>query len=674
MRIALVRPPQRDPQQWAPMGLVCLASYVKRNGHSPRIIDLDLYFRDRKPAASLFQECAREIMRQEFQVLGFSVMCATLPTTLLIAEECKRLAPHIPIVLGGPEASFEETQVLEAFPQVDIMVRGEGELTLVDLMNALENGGSLADIMGITYRDASGVRRNADRPLIRHMDELPYPDYRLLPHVEQYELVQVEAGRGCPYHCRFCSTCNMWRRRLRIKSPKRLADEMRFAHSTFRRKSVPGVVIVHDHFLSSREVVREFCSLLPDDALEWSCFSRLEPLSESLIQTVRKAGCSNIYIGVESASPEIQSRIGKNLPLSRLPQTLELLSSNGLHCTLSFVIGFPGEEEPHIDQTLELALRCRLYDSVPKIQLHCFTYLKGSELNCELKTLGENLVRRNTNISPLLTGLPEERSLVEEHPLVFSSYYCSKDDMLQEDRLWRICVLYSFLAECFPLTGLLLLQTGRSTPLAFAEELIGMFSRKGAEWKFLQEGKELFGYYTPYLEQFVAASSSRVLGEVFSHEAAFYRNSLVDSYRKSPIEKAEEDSRDQIVTRSSRPGLRVGVHVQAYDHDILSLREGFRPGKRVATDCPRKRTYVAYVPGRTAAAIALSSLSYSLLGLCNGETTVGEILSSALGPEDQTERNVGTLLDHLNSLCRWQVIDVRETGSVTGNAARAPRE
>ena len=296
MRIALVQMPQRDDEICIPLGILSQASFVKQY-HQPIIIDFNLLLKNKKIRSSFIKDCAKTILKHRPNAIGLSVMCTTLPAALLVAEECKKIAPQIPIIFGGPEVTFEEEAVLKTFKQVDLIVRGEGEITLLELLNALEKRQPLSDIPGITYRENGGIIRTPDRPFIQDLDRLPYPDYSLLPHLEKYETGNIEAGRGCPFNCTFCSTCKMWKRHFRMKSSKRLIKEMLQQKKIFRERKDLHIPITHDNFLASKKAANKFLSQIKHKKIEWSCLSRLEPLGEALIAKLKKAGCSDIYIG-----------------------------------------------------------------------------------------------------------------------------------------------------------------------------------------------------------------------------------------------------------------------------------------------------------------------------------------------------------------------------------------
>ncbi|MFH2034537.1 MAG: radical SAM protein, partial [Candidatus Margulisiibacteriota bacterium] len=479
MRVALIQSSKEKraafvEKPYIPGALLSLASYLKGQGFSPQIIDLNMFSLGKKISSNFFKKAAQRILRDKPEALCFSVMCNTFPASLLIAKECKRYARDIPIIFGGPEVSFEEAEVLETFGQVDVIVRGEGELTVTELLHAIKNNLSFDNICGITFRKKNTIVRNSDRPFIENLDDLPGLDFSLLPHPEKYGLGAIEAGRGCPFRCTFCSTCRMWKRKFRMKSPQKLADDLRRADATFKKYGFMNISVVHDHFLASSKRAEEFLSLIEGDGISWSCYSRLEALNERLIIKLKKAGCRMIFLGIESGSAEIQKKIGKNLPLSTLPEKLELLNKHGIFSELSFIIGFPDESLEQMNQTLLLALRSKLYAPFSSVQIYFLTLLKGSELYAQEKgRFRDNVFQETGGLSPLITDLPQELALIKKYPHIFPSFYYLNNGAIMLAELQAIRNLFTYCIEFYPLTTMLLLEKLSITPLELGRRVGG---------------------------------------------------------------------------------------------------------------------------------------------------------------------------------------------------------
>src|SRR5215472_11262265 len=198
----------------APLGVLSLAAVLEERGLHPEVVDFNRF------AASYFRD-------RQFDFVGFSSVCSSYPVTLRIACEVKRRQPYSIVAFGGPQASAVDVATLEAYAPIDLVVRGEAEETLPQLLEALDQGGLLDDIPGITFQHDGKIVRNPDAAGITDLDTLPFPAFHLLPDMETCRFMPLELGRGCPFSCTFCSTNDFFRRRFRLKSPARMLEEMR---------------------------------------------------------------------------------------------------------------------------------------------------------------------------------------------------------------------------------------------------------------------------------------------------------------------------------------------------------------------------------------------------------------------------------------------------------------
>jgi radical SAM superfamily enzyme YgiQ (UPF0313 family) len=510
-RVALIQPLKLAEAvgHSLPICLLSLGSYIREYGYEPVLVDPHLHHVSQNYPPDFFRKIAERILGCSCDVLGFSVMCSSLPVILLIAEECKKLAPELPIIFGGPEVSFEEVELMKTFKQVDIIVRGEGEITLVEVLRALENKMPFSDVQGITFKENNQVIRNPDRPLIKDLDQLPFLDYSLVPRLEMYE-GRIEGGRGCPFSCTFCSTCLMWKRNVRMRSPQRVAQELREACRLFKNTCI---VISHDHLLTSRKFADEFLSLIADEELSWGCYARLDSLDENLIKKLKLAGCRKILLGIETGSPEMQKKIKKNLPLSRLPRVLELLSQNEIDVIMSFIIGFPGETESQINETLLMALNSKyLYPSI-WIHILLLTFFKGTELHAKAKEMNMQYEYQENISSPLTTGHSAELSLVKKYPHIFPSFYSFGDGGISPEMLRKISFLFYFLLRSYTRLVLSLLEYLSLTPFQLGKELIAYFDAEGVDWH-NTHGRYFPQYAAPF-KKFIRENASPLYKDFF---------------------------------------------------------------------------------------------------------------------------------------------------------------
>ncbi|MFH2034538.1 MAG: radical SAM protein [Candidatus Margulisiibacteriota bacterium] len=586
MRVAIIQAAwERNCTPYIPLNLLSLATYIKQKGHAPLVFDLNLIYRGSSLPEDFFISSARMIIARKPDVLAFSVVCNTLPTTLLVVEECKKFFPKLPVIFGGPGVAFEGEEVLKTFKNIDVIVRGEGELTLVDVLASLQNNKPFGEIPGITYREGGSVIRNPDRPVIVDLDDLPCVDYSLLPRIDEYEIFAVEAGRGCPFHCTFCSTSKMWGHKFRIKSPHKVAEEVKRAQAIIKDKD-KIISIGHDHFLASRKNAEKFLKEIKGQRVKWNCFSRLESLDDNLIKKLKEANCQSVAVGIETASARSQRQIKKNLPLEKLPDLLRAFDKHDVFAELSFTLGFPHEGKKELDQTLLLALRSKLHALSSDIRLGVLTLLKGTEMYQGSRHLMTGrILKEQGGLSPVVTNLPAEISLIKKYPHIFPSFFCLKNKAIKTHTVLKLRNLFSYLINIFPMTSLVLMQDQSLSPVELGLDLLSFYKKtRKFNWLSLPDDPSVA---TEGLRKYAADIKSQLVDEVFMHETLLWEGYL-----------------------SKRPSGS-NVQLAVYDHDVFSLAQALRAGKMTLP--PKSRCYVAYVPGKRTEAVRLDYSDYRRL-------------------------------------------------------------
>jgi len=486
MKIALVFPPfyLQSLYNLPPLGLLNLATVLRSMGHEVAVHDLVLAIRLTTLVAgpSIYEDAAKMILRHDPDLVGFSTQCATFPTVIRIAEQLKKAKPGIRIVAGGHDVSFVAERALERFPWIDAVVRGEGEITLSELVSSFAAGGEGEGIDGVTWRRGTGVIRNRDRELIRNLDDIPLPDYTFVPDLQTYReacgiprsIAILEVGRGCPHQCIYCSESVMWQRRTRTFSIPRIIHEMR------RLRDLAGAecfLLAYDQFTADRRFVEDFCQKAIDEGLNdtpWYCISRLDSMDVPLLRLMRQAGCESMCYGIDSGSQRTLAFIGKQIDENILYQRVRETTEEGMVPTLSFVIGFPEEEREDIDETLTLALKTGIQgNSNPLIQLP--TVLPGTELH---RRYADRLVREaDTYFSLGLEfdsgrRLEADSRLISSDPTLFSGFHNLPCAGLPLDELDRISRFFPFIVNLYPKTFHLLgLALGESVSMLFSRLL-----------------------------------------------------------------------------------------------------------------------------------------------------------------------------------------------------------
>jgi radical SAM superfamily enzyme YgiQ (UPF0313 family) len=308
-------------------------------------------------------------------IIGFSTNTFNATTSNALSEAVKRQLPNTKIVYGGFHATLNPVKILKAYPFVDIIVRGEGEFTMLDIVNSVEKNSSLEGVKGVTYRDNGKIKNNPERPVIEKLDDLPYPDRNLLSHrycSEMYgfrfktgKFTLVIGSRGCPYECRFCCQWVMWKRRCRIRSPQNIVDEISYLAS----QGYTRFAFADDTLTVNKKNVIELCRLMRKEKLDfiWYAETRVDNVSDEMLKAMKDAGCDAIQYGIESAVPRILEYYRKHITPSMVEQAIKKTAKVGLDSVGAFILGAPTETKEEMWQTILFAEKIPL--TVPHLNI-----------------------------------------------------------------------------------------------------------------------------------------------------------------------------------------------------------------------------------------------------------------------------------------------------------------
>lgn len=334
------------------LGILSISAFLKKHGHSVTILDCNI-------DPELFTTTkgfAEKLLTTQATIYGFSTAAGVWHTSLSIASELKKLHPQAIVVFGGPQASFNDIKTLKCFDYVDIVVRGEGEITMLNLVEAIEKQQDLANVTGITYRKNSEICQNVDTPLIQNLDDLPIPDYDAYSSEKIHNLsIPIDIGRGCPFNCTYCA-CMFWKRVHRIKSAERIIEEIKYLKQRYNAKYF---CFMHDQMISNKKWFIDFCSKLHMEQLDamWGCAARIDTIDEEILQAMHAAGCGWLSIGIESGSAKIQEHINKKLKVDEILNKIEMVNVHHITPSLFFMCGFPQETEQDVEQTLSILMK-----------------------------------------------------------------------------------------------------------------------------------------------------------------------------------------------------------------------------------------------------------------------------------------------------------------------------
>jgi radical SAM superfamily enzyme YgiQ (UPF0313 family) len=363
------------------LGLIALIAVLRERGHDARLFDpkVPLAKRELSLESHFYAALADRIVAGEPDVVGFTSLGCNFLCTLKIARHVRRLLPAAAILLGGPHATILDREILKRYPEFDAIARGEADLTIGPFIEALGGRHAIDTVDGVTYRKHGEAVRTRDGAPVLDLDALPFPAYDAYPVVELgLTRLRVDAGRGCPFSCTFCSTASFFGRRYRLKSAQRLVSELRRLEEAY---GIHSFSLSHDLFTVNKEKVRAFCRAVQPYGYTWDCSARMDCVDGGLLAEMRESGCSGIYYGVETGSARMQRVVDKHLDLDLYHPTLAATIRAGMDATVSFITGYPEETTADQDETLELiGETIAQYPYAVDVQLHVIMPEPGTAL------------------------------------------------------------------------------------------------------------------------------------------------------------------------------------------------------------------------------------------------------------------------------------------------------
>ena len=530
-------------------------------------------------------------------------------------------------MLGGPQASVVDVSTLRAYPSIDLVVRGEAEQTLPDLVDALAGNRPLAAIPGITFRrnEDGEIVRNPAAPLVADLDALPFPAFHLFPDVRHCRHFPLELGRGCPFSCTFCSTNDFFRRNFRLKSPAQMIADMRRVKQTY---GINSFELVHDMFTVDRKRVVAFCEALleskrknPEDAFIWGCSARTDCVDEELIELMSQAGCRGIFFGIETGSKRMQKIIDKGLELNDSAERVRSCDKFKINTAVSLMAGFPDETMDDLRDTAAFFVDSLRYDHADP-QLSILAPLAGTPISTQHK---DALVLNDDVADMSYRGWRQEledHAMIAAHPEIFSSFYAAPLPHLDREFLKEL--------RDFLLSGM----------RAFRRLLLGLHQDSGnvvdvfqqwQEWRTENGIQFSNGDRTVYYAQSqfpgglyplcAAALHPRQQSASGDHRVGGLRSGLACGDCSHDQEQASmavcPDDKEDLLSPDSRLTLRPGVNVIKLPADYQEIVRRLRQ-KGPLHDIPEKQVKVAIrrVPSGPAEVRQLTPLSAELLDLC----------------------------------------------------------
>lgn len=352
-----------------PYGLACIAAYIREQSFSVNILD--------GSAENLsYEEIFIYIRKHQPKVIGLSAMTPQFYRAAELSRTIEKLFPDVLVVIGGHHASILPQDTLNGNLCFDILVHGEGEVTVLELLKKYRKKGwnkekflkdtrCLKSIDGIAFRgQKKDFILNKTRKPIKDLDSLPLPAWDLLP-LDKYiplpnqylnkPVIHMVAIRGCPFDCYFCSNNSVFGKKIRAKSPAKLVEDILYVK---RKYGIKEVSFWDDTMTINKTWMEGFCDRLVEKkvGVVWTCYSRVDTVDFKLLKLMKKAGCWNIFYGFESGNQELLDNINKGITLEQIRKVNKWTKDAGIEVRASFMIALPGETPEAAMKTIDFAI------------------------------------------------------------------------------------------------------------------------------------------------------------------------------------------------------------------------------------------------------------------------------------------------------------------------------
>jgi len=305
-------------------------------------------------------------------LIGISTITSTAPRAYMIADKIKQMG--IPVIMGGPHVSF---QTEEALGHADFVIRGEGEIALMAFFDAWEGKTGYEAVPNLSFKKNGKIVHNPLIPNTSDLDQLPFPDLKYLNYspkrIAGYRTIPIQASRGCPFDCAFCSVTSMFGKKYRFRSTQNIIEELRLYND---KKNI--IFFYDDNFAANPKRTKELLHAMIEEnfKFKWTTQVRADVAKDiELVKLMQKAGCHTLYIGFESVNPKSLKEMKKKQTVEEITRAVKVLRRHKIHIHGMFVYGFDEDDWKTVKKTVRFAKKTKLTSS----QFLILTPLPGSE-------------------------------------------------------------------------------------------------------------------------------------------------------------------------------------------------------------------------------------------------------------------------------------------------------
>ncbi|MEN6371114.1 MAG: radical SAM protein [Armatimonadota bacterium] len=390
------------------LGLPLLGALLKKRG-----CDVTIYCQDMSGIDMGDMLCS--------DLVCISTITSTAPEAYRLADKARDAG--IPVVIGGTHVTFMPDEALQ---HADYCVRGEGEETLIELVDAIESDSEPVGIKGLSYRNGEEIVHNPDRGLISDLDSLPFPDLSLVRGNEKIGITPVATSRGCPFDCSFCSVTRMFGRGYRFRSVDNVIEELKLLNPE-------KVFFYDDNFTANRGHTKELLDkmLSTGVAPKWTAQVRAEVARDKeLLKLMKRSNCYFVYVGFESVNPETLKEYDKRQVVEEIVESIRILHEHRIMIHGMFVLGAEKDTVKTVQETVDFALK----NKIDTVQIMSLTPLPGtpvfSKMQNEDRLLtrdwslydGQHVVYQPKSMSPY----EMQKAVILASKKFYSIYQCTK--------------------------------------------------------------------------------------------------------------------------------------------------------------------------------------------------------------------------------------------------------
>ena len=347
---------------FSPQSELIKVSYLTNKGYSCYLNNLADF------SHPIWKEAKTTISRYKPSVVGISAKSQNFRSACMLAKLAKEVDKRIIVIVGGPHSSMVGANVLSC-ADIDISVKGEGEVTIVDLLRSIDGKKSLSDIQGIFYKKDGKITENAKREFIDDLDSLCFPHENAAEVLKDFSkyppsaFSYIFATRGCPYNCFFCGSRRIWSRRARYRSSRSIISEIK----SLQERGLKSVSFSDDTFGVTKKRIKEISDAIRTQcaSIKWSCELHVKLIDEEIVDTMKAGGCHALQVGIESGNNEILKKIRKNITIEEAIRACNIVKRHGINLEVFFIVGFP-------DDTVETLMDT--IDAMNKVRCNTLTY------------------------------------------------------------------------------------------------------------------------------------------------------------------------------------------------------------------------------------------------------------------------------------------------------------